>query len=111
MTDVCPACGVIFWSTQGHVCGRGTSRVRMVVATVAGWLRIDVQGDHANRCRCPFCNQAERAAREEMGMPVRHPERVTDCLSARQEDYLEVLATRLWPGDEYLAILANPWQD
>jgi hypothetical protein len=83
----------------------------MILATIAGWLCIPMPADHVGRCRCPLCNRAERDARLEMGMPLRHPEGVTRYLPDLQEDYLDQLAERLWPDDEYITILANPWQE
>jgi hypothetical protein len=79
------------------------------LAWLAGCLLIPVRGEHAGRCPCPLCHRAERDAREAMGVPLRHPERVTRELPAVQEEQLAELADELWPEDEYMAILANPW--
>ena len=110
MTDVCPSCGVVYRTTQGHSCGRGTSRVRAFLASLAGWLFIQVRGGHVRRCACPLCNQVERQMREAMGVPLRHPERVARDLPGDQEEQLAALAEELWPHDEYAAIVTNPWQ-
>jgi len=53
---------------------------------------------------------AERDARAAIGMPARHPERITRDLPAGQEEYLAALADALWPGDEYAAIIAELWR-
>jgi hypothetical protein len=112
MTDVCPSCGVVYWKAQGHSCGsHRVSRVRGFFARLAGCLLILVPARHANRCGCPLCNRAEREARAELGVPLRHPEQITRGLAARQEEYLDLLAEELWPDDDYASILANPWRE
>jgi len=54
--------------------------------------------------------RAERQARAALGMPARHPERITGDLPAGQEEYLSALASALWPEDEYAAIIAELWR-
>jgi hypothetical protein len=51
--------------------------------------------------------KAERDARKEMGMPVRHPERLTRELPEVDEEWLAALAAELWPGDEYTQIITE----
>jgi hypothetical protein len=50
---------------------------------------------------------AERAARKAMGMPIRHPERLTAELPEGDEEWLAGLAAGLWPDDEFTAIIAE----
>jgi hypothetical protein len=53
------------------------------------------------------CDKAERAARKAMGMPARHPERLTAELPEGQEEWLAGLAAELWPDDDYTAIISE----
>jgi hypothetical protein len=50
---------------------------------------------------------AERTARKALGMPARHPERITAELPEHQEEQLAALAAELWPDDEYAQIIAD----
>ena len=79
------------------------------LARAIAWLRARL-GTVRRRCGCPFCGKAERDARTAIGMPARHPERITADLPARQEDYLAALADALWPADEYATIIAELWR-
>jgi hypothetical protein len=79
------------------------------VASLAGWLFIQVSAEHVRRCACPPCNRAERETRQAMGVPLRHPERVARNLRDDQEEQLAALADELWPHDEYASIVINPW--
>jgi len=51
--------------------------------------------------------RAERRARKSIGMPARHPERLTRELPEDQEEWLAGLAAGLWPDDEYAQIIAE----
>jgi hypothetical protein len=51
--------------------------------------------------------KAERHARKAMGMPSRHPERLTRELPDGDEEWLAGLAAELWPDDEYTAIISE----
>jgi hypothetical protein len=51
--------------------------------------------------------KAERDARRAMGMPVRHPERITRELPESDEEWLAGLAAKLWPVDEYAHIISE----
>ena len=62
---------------------------------------------HARRCGCPACDKTEREARTLIGMPIRHPERITADLPAGQDEWLAALADELWPDDEYTAIITE----
>ena len=55
----------------------------------------------------PLARRRERAARTAIGMPARHPERITAELRRRDEDWLAGLATDLWPEDEYAQIVRD----
>jgi len=79
------------------------------LARAIAWLRARF-GAGRGRCGCPFCCKAERDARAAIGMPTRHPERITADLPAGQEDYLAALADALWPAEEYAAIIAELWR-
>jgi hypothetical protein len=56
-------------------------------------------------CACPLCDKAERDARQALGMPARHPERITSGLSGGREKWLAAVAADLWPHDEYAEIV------
>lgn len=62
---------------------------------------------HSGRCGCPLCSHSERRVRAKIGMPLRHPERITRELPAKQEALLGLLADELWPGCEYVAIITG----
>jgi hypothetical protein len=89
------------------------------LARVIGWLRARLSMHPRGRCGCPFCHKAERDARAAIGMPARHPERITRdlpggqvfLLPAGQEEYLAALAGALWPEDEYATIIAELWRE
>lgn len=49
----------------------------------------------------------EAAARQAIGMPARHPERITRGLRRRQEKWLAAVAAELWPADEYARIVRD----
>lgn len=59
----------------------------------------------------PLARHRERVARAVLGMPARHPERITRGLSFAQEEWLAALAGRLWPADEYAQILRDTRPD
>jgi hypothetical protein len=78
------------------------------VSPRAAWRRLTALArGHARRCGCPACDHAERDARAKLGMPVRHPEKITRDLPPGQDEQLAELASVLWPGDEYTAIIAE----
>lgn len=65
---------------------------------------------HAGRLagRLSFrARRAERHARKSIGMPERHPERLTGELPEREEEWLAALAAGLWPDDEFTEIIAD----
>jgi hypothetical protein len=74
------------------------------------WLLAALVRGHARRCGCPACDKAERDARMLIGMPIRHPERITADLPAGQDEQLAALADELWPDDEYTAIITELWR-
>jgi predicted pyridoxine 5'-phosphate oxidase superfamily flavin-nucleotide-binding protein len=51
--------------------------------------------------------RAERRARKSIGMPARHPERLTAELPEADEEWLAGVAAELWPDDEYAQIIAE----
>jgi hypothetical protein len=55
--------------------------------------------------------RVERQARAALGMPARHPERVTAELTAGQETWLAATAGVLWPAGEYVEIITGTWED
>jgi hypothetical protein len=81
------------------------------LARVIGSLRARLSMHPRGRCGCPFCHKAERDARAAIGLPARHPERITRDLPAGQEEYLAALAGALWPQDEYATIIAELWRE
>lgn len=78
---------------------------------VLAWLLGRVGAHVRDRCGCPLCNRAERDARAAIGMPARHPERITRELPGGQEEWLAALAGALWPEEEYTAIITGTWQE
>jgi hypothetical protein len=74
------------------------------------WLRAPRAAHRRGRCGCPLCCKAERDARAAIGMPARHPERITSELPAGQEKCLAALVSALWPEDEYAEIIAELWR-
>jgi hypothetical protein len=80
--------------------------VSAAVAWVLRRLAALARG-HARRCGCPACDKTERDARRLIGMPIRHPERITRDLPAGQDEWLAALADQLWPDDEYTAIITE----
>jgi hypothetical protein len=81
------------------------------LARVIAWLCARLGAHVRGRCGCPACDKAEQDARAAIGMPARHPERITCELPAGQESYLAALADALWPDDEYATIIAELWKD
>jgi hypothetical protein len=61
----------------------------------------------AARIRTRAAVKAERTVRAALGMPARHPERLTGELPERQEEQLAALAAELWPDDKYAQIIAD----
>jgi hypothetical protein len=61
----------------------------------------------ARLCLRAACDQAEVDARKALGMPARHPERITREQPEGDEEWLAALASELWPGDEYTAIIID----
>jgi hypothetical protein len=59
----------------------------------------------------PLARRRERAARAAIGMPARHPERLTAELPGRDEQWLAALAAELWPEDEYAQIVRDTRPD
>jgi hypothetical protein len=55
----------------------------------------------------PAAGKAEMDAREAIGMPARHPERITAELPEDQEERLAALAAELWPDDDYVQIITD----
>ena len=47
----------------------------------------------------------ERNARRELGMPARHPERVTRPPSRRDRQLLDTLQASAWPENEWVDVL------
>ena len=72
-----------------------------------GWLCARLGAHVRGQCGCPVCDTTERDARAAIGMPARHPERITAELPGGQEELLAALAAALWPGDEYAAIITG----
>jgi hypothetical protein len=84
--------------------------VRARLACAVGWLFARLGAHVRVRCGCPACDTGERDARAAIGMPARHPERITRDLPDRQEEWLAGLAAALWPEDEYARIIAELWR-
>jgi hypothetical protein len=84
-----------------------------VTARLACWLRLlaTLGRGHARRCGCPGCDKTEREARTAIGMPIRHPERITADLPAGQDEQLAALADELWPDGEYTTIIIELRRD
>lgn len=55
-------------------------------------------------------SRRERAARDAIGMPARHPERVTRRPGRAEWKHLTARLAELWPHDEYTAIVAETWR-
>jgi hypothetical protein len=85
--------------------------VTTLLTRVIAWLRAPLAAHRRGRCGCPLCHKAERDARAAIGMPARHPERITADLPAGQQEYLAALADTLWPDEEYAAIIAELWRE
>ncbi len=81
------------------------------LARAVAWLCERLGAHVRGRCGCPVFDTAERDARRAIGMPVRHPERITRDLPGGQEEWLAALAAALWPCDEYAVIIAEMWRD
>ena len=71
------------------------------LGSLAAWLGLPARA----ACTCPLCDKTEREARQVLGMPVRHPERITSGLSDGWEERLAAVAADLWPHDEYAEIV------
>lgn len=50
----------------------------------------------------PLARFGEREARDVLGMPPGHPEKLTRPLRRADERMLAALAARTWPDDEYV---------
>jgi hypothetical protein len=85
--------------------------VSVRLARVLAWLCARLGAHVRGWCGCPACDTAEQDARTAIGMPARHPERITRDLPDRQEEYLAALADALWPRDEYARIIAELWRE
>ena len=72
---------------------------------VLAWLCARAGAHVRGRCGCPVCDTGEREVRAAIGMPARHPERITRELPGGQEEWLAALAAALWPAGEYTAII------
>ena len=81
------------------------------LARITAWLCTRLGAHIRGRCGCLFCDTPERDARTAIGMPARHPERITRDLPAGQEEWLAALAAALWPEDEYARIIAEMWRE
>jgi hypothetical protein len=55
-------------------------------------------------------SRQERAARAAIGMPAKHPERITTKPSRAEWRQLAAWLTELWPGDEYTQIITGTWR-
>lgn len=75
------------------------------------WLCERTDAHVRGRCPCPLCDTRERAARAAIGIPARHPERITRDMPGGQEEVLASLAATLWPADEYTAIITKTRRD
>lgn len=85
--------------------------MRARLAHVLAWLCARLGAHIRGRCGCPACDRAEREARAAIGMPARHPERITRDLPGGQKEWLAALAAALWPQDEYARIIAELWRE
>jgi hypothetical protein len=85
--------------------------VRPHLARVLAWLCARLGAHVRGRCGCTACDTAERDARVAIGMPARHPERITADLPGGQEEWLAALAAALWPRDEYARIITELWRE
>lgn len=74
------------------------------------WLAALARGHRGGRCGCIACDKTERDARTAIGMPIRHPERITRDLPERNENWLADVAGLLWPDEEYAEIIAEIWR-
>jgi hypothetical protein len=52
----------------------------------------------------------ERLARAAIGMPARHPERLTRKPGRAEWEQLAAWLAELWPNDEYTVIVADAWR-
>ncbi len=59
----------------------------------------------------PRARRREQAARAAIGMPARHPERITRELPAGHEEWLAAACAELWPADEYTQIITDTRRD
>ena len=55
-------------------------------------------------------SRKERIARASIGMPARHPERVTRKPGRAEWRHLAAWLAELWPDDEYTAIVTDGWR-
>jgi hypothetical protein len=81
--------------------------IRAAVLALAARLGIRARA----ACGCCACDKTEREAREAIGMPARHPERITAELPEDQEEQLAALAAELWPDDDYVQIITETRQE
>lgn len=110
--SVCLRCGAVHVVGRAHCCGHSRrTRVRALWTRLTRKLTAMIAGSHSGRCGCPLCSRAERQVRQTIGMPLRHPERITRDLPDAQEELLALLADEMWPDDEYIAIIRETGQD
>lgn len=55
-------------------------------------------------------SRKERIARAAAGMPAKHPELVTRKPGRAEWKLLAAWCAKLWPHDEYTAIVAEAWR-
>lgn len=55
-------------------------------------------------------SRRERAARAAIGMPAKHPERITTEPSRAEWRQLAARLAELWPNDEYTQIITGTWR-
>ena len=84
--------------------------VKAAIRRLLAWLCDHADAHVRGWCRCPLCDLSERDARARLGIPARYPEFITRDLPARQDESLAALAARLWPADEYTAII-EAWRE
>jgi len=60
--------------------------------------------------RASRISRKERIARAAIGMPARHPERVTREPGRAEWRQFAAWLAELWPDDEYTAIVTDAWR-
>lgn len=55
-------------------------------------------------------SRKERIARAAIGMPARHPEQITRSPGRGEWKQFAAWCAKLWPNDEYTAIVADVWR-